>query len=48
MLRFMPNKAAVDRGRNLSTRSRRSAENNYDLDPEDLWIKAIYADEDRR
>ena len=22
-----------------------NAENNYDLDPEDLWIKAIYADE---
>jgi large subunit ribosomal protein L22 len=22
-----------------------NAENNYDLDPEDLWVKAIYADE---
>lgn len=25
-----------------------NAENNYDLDPEDLWIKEIYADEGAR
>jgi large subunit ribosomal protein L22 len=44
MLRFVPNKAAEDIEKLLRSVSA-NAENNYDLDPEDLWVKAIYADD---
>ncbi len=42
--RFLPQKTAVDLERLLKSVAA-NAENNYDLDPEDLWIKAIYADD---
>ena len=42
--RFLPQKTAVDVERLLRSVAA-NAENNYDLDPEDLWIKAIYADD---
>ncbi len=42
--RFLPNKTAQDIEKLLKSVSA-NAENNYDLDPEDLWIKAIYADD---
>jgi len=42
--RFLPNKTAEDVERLLKSVAA-NAENNYDLDPEDLWIKAIYADD---
>ena len=42
--RFLPQKTAVDVERLLKSVAA-NAENNYDLDPEDLWIKAIYADD---
>lgn len=44
MMKFVPNKAAEDVGKLLKSVSA-NAENNYDLDPENLWIKAIYADD---
>jgi large subunit ribosomal protein L22 len=44
MLRFVPNKAAEDVEKLLRSVSA-NAENNYDLDPDDLWVKAIYADD---
>jgi large subunit ribosomal protein L22 len=44
MLRFVPNKAAEDIEQLLRSVSA-NAENNYDLDPDDLWVKAIYADD---
>lgn len=44
MLRFVPNKAAADIEQLLKSVSA-NAENNYDLDPDDLWVKAIYADD---
>ncbi|MGI8406813.1 MAG: 50S ribosomal protein L22 [Thermomicrobiales bacterium] len=44
MIRFVPNKAALDIERLLKS-VRANAENNYDLDPETLWIKAIFADD---
>jgi large subunit ribosomal protein L22 len=44
MLRFVPNKAAEDIEKLLRSVSA-NAENNYDLDPDDLWVKAIYADD---
>jgi large subunit ribosomal protein L22 len=44
IMKFLPNKAAVDVEKLLKSVSA-NAENNYDLDPEDLWIKAIYADD---
>jgi large subunit ribosomal protein L22 len=44
MLRFMPQKTAFELEKLIKSVSA-NAENNYDLDPEDLWIKAIYADE---
>jgi large subunit ribosomal protein L22 len=44
MMKFVPNRAAVDIERLLRSVSA-NAENNYDLDPDDLWIKAIYADD---
>jgi len=42
--RFLPQKTAVDLERLLKSVAA-NAENNYDLDPEDLWIKTIYADD---
>ncbi|MDQ3045445.1 MAG: 50S ribosomal protein L22 [Chloroflexota bacterium] len=42
--RFMPNKTAISLEQLLKSVAA-NAENNYDLDPEDLWIKAIYADD---
>ncbi len=44
LTRFMPQKTAVDVGKLLQSVAA-NAENNYDMDPEDLWIKAIYADD---
>lgn len=44
MLRFIPNKAAEDIEK-LMKAVAANAENNYDLDPRDLVIKEIYADE---
>jgi large subunit ribosomal protein L22 len=44
ILRFIPNKTAVEL-EGLMKSVAANAENNYDLDPEDLWIKEIYADE---
>ena len=42
--KFLPQKTATD-VENLLRSVAANAENNYDLDPEDLWIKTIYADE---
>jgi len=44
MMKFVPNKAAEDVEKLLKSVAA-NAENNFDLDPEDLWIKAIYADD---
>ena len=44
MMKFVPNKAAGDVEKLLRSVAA-NAENNYDLDPDDLWIKAIYADD---
>ena len=44
LTRFMPQKTAADVGKLLQSVAA-NAENNYDMDPEDLWIKAIYADD---
>ncbi|HEV2128627.1 MAG TPA: 50S ribosomal protein L22 [Thermomicrobiales bacterium] len=44
ILKFVPNRAAVDVEKLLKSVAA-NAENNYDLDPEDLWIKEIYADD---
>ncbi len=42
--RFLPQKTAEDVERLLKSVAA-NAENNYDLDPEELWVKAIYADD---
>jgi large subunit ribosomal protein L22 len=44
MLRFMPQKSAAHIEQLMKSVAA-NAENNYDLDPEDLWIKAIWADD---
>lgn len=44
ILKFVPNRAAVDVEKLLKSVAA-NAENNYDLDPDDLWIKEIYADD---
>jgi large subunit ribosomal protein L22 len=44
MLRFMPQKTAAQLY-GLMKSVAANAENNYDLDPEELWIKEIYADD---
>lgn len=44
MLKFVPNRAAVDVEKVLKAVAA-NAENNYDLDPETLWIKDIRADD---
>ena len=41
---FLPNKSAAMVEQLLRSVSA-NAENNYDLDPDTLWIKAIFADE---
>ncbi len=42
--RFLPQKTAEDVERLLKSVAA-NAENNYDLDPEELWVKAIFADD---
>jgi large subunit ribosomal protein L22 len=42
--KFLPQRTAEDVEKLLRSVAA-NAENNYDLDPEDLWIKEIYADE---
>jgi large subunit ribosomal protein L22 len=42
--RFLPQKTGDDVQRLLKSVAA-NAENNYDLDPEDLWVKAIFADD---
>jgi large subunit ribosomal protein L22 len=44
IMRFVPNKTAFEVERLLKSVAA-NAENNYDLDPEDLWIKVIYVDD---
>jgi len=44
IMKFVPNKAAGDIEKLLRSVAA-NAENNYDLDPNDLWIKAIFADD---
>lgn len=44
MMKFVPNRAAEDVEKLLKSVAA-NAENNYDLDPDNLWIKAIYADD---
>jgi large subunit ribosomal protein L22 len=44
ILRFIPNKTAFDLEKLMKSVAA-NAENNFDLDPEDLWIKEIYANE---
>jgi len=44
ILRNMPQKAATEVARTIKSAAA-NAENNYDLDPEELWVKAIYADD---
>ncbi|HVB63085.1 MAG TPA: 50S ribosomal protein L22, partial [Nitrolancea sp.] len=44
ILRFLPQKTAVDVLKVLKSAAA-NAEHNYDLDPEDLYIKRIFADE---
>jgi large subunit ribosomal protein L22 len=43
-LKFMPQKTAVEVEKLLRSVAA-NAENNDDLDPEDLWIKEIYVDD---
>ncbi|MGH2533686.1 MAG: 50S ribosomal protein L22 [Thermomicrobiales bacterium] len=43
-LKFMPQKTAVEVERLMKSVAA-NAENNYDLDPEELWIKAIWVDD---
>jgi large subunit ribosomal protein L22 len=42
--KFLPQRTADDVEKLLRSVAA-NAENNFDLDPEDLWIKEIYADE---
>lgn len=44
ILKFTPNKAAVDVAKTIRS-AQASAENNYDLDPNDLFVKTIFADD---
>lgn len=44
ILRFIPNKTAFEMERLMKSVAA-NAENNDDLDPEDLWIKEIFVDE---
>lgn len=44
ILRYMPQKAAREVSRTVKSAAA-NAENNFDMSPEDLFIKTIYADE---
>lgn len=44
ILKFTPNKAAEDIYRTIRS-AQASAENTYDLDPDDLYVKTIFADD---
>ncbi len=44
LMKFVPNKSAPVIEKLLKSVAA-NAENNYDLDPNDLWIKSIYADD---
>ena len=44
ILKFTPNKAAFDIYRTIRS-AQASAENNFDMDPDDLVVKTIYADD---
>jgi large subunit ribosomal protein L22 len=44
MLRYMPQKAAVEVARTIKSAAA-NAENNYDMSPENLVVKTIFADE---
>jgi large subunit ribosomal protein L22 len=44
ILRFIPNKTAFELEKLMKSLAA-NAENNYDLDPRDLYIKEIFADE---
>lgn len=44
LMKFVPNRAAEDIEKLLKSVAA-NAENNYDLDPEELWIKEIFADD---
>ena len=44
MLNFTPNKSAAEVARTIRA-AQADAENLYDLDPEQLFVKTIYADE---
>lgn len=44
MLRYMPQKAAREVARTIKSAAA-NAEHNFDLDPDDLVIKRIYADQ---
>jgi large subunit ribosomal protein L22 len=44
LMKFVPNRAATDVEKLLKSVAA-NAENNYDLDPEKLWIKANSADD---
>lgn len=44
MLNYMPQKAAREVARTIKS-ARANAENNFDMDPADLKIKTIYADQ---
>lgn len=47
ILRYMPQKAAREVARLIKSAAA-NAENNYDMTPEDLVVKTIYADEGPR
>jgi large subunit ribosomal protein L22 len=44
LMKFVPNRAAEDVEKLLKSVAA-NAENNFDLDPESLWIKEIFADD---
>lgn len=44
ILKFTPNKAAEDVFKTIRN-AQASAENNYDLDPDNLYVKTIFADD---
>jgi large subunit ribosomal protein L22 len=44
ILRFTPNKAAESIYRTIRS-AQASAENNHDMDPDNLYVKTIYADD---
>lgn len=44
LMKFVPNRAAEDIEKLLKSVAA-NAENNYDLDPDELWVKEIFADD---